>query len=76
MAYIENSDFLLVLIYRGLIVVIEDKNMKIYIHGNFCMFISKQPEPKLDCAREGNKLQSKMAANEILNFSYYFNLIA
>ena len=76
MAYIENFDFLLVWICRGLIVVIEDKNMKIYFHGNFCMFISKRPEPMLDCARECNKLQSKMAAIEILNFSYYFNLIA
>ena len=40
------------------------------------MFISKQPEPILDFAREDNKLQSKMAAIEILNFSYCFNLSA
>ena len=76
MAYIENYDFLLVGMFRGLIVVIDDKTMQIGIQGKVCMFISKRPELMLDFALEGHKLQSKMAAIDILNFAYYFNLIA
>ena len=37
MAYIENFDFLSVGIFRGLIVVIDDRTMKIGIQSNFCM---------------------------------------
>ena len=37
MVYIENFDFLSVGIFRGLIVVIDDRTMKIGIQGNFCM---------------------------------------
>ena len=43
MAYIENFDFLSVGIFRGLIVVIGDRTMKIGIQGHFCMCISKRP---------------------------------
>ena len=76
MAYMENFDFLLVGIFRGLIVVIDDKTMQVGIQGKFCMFITKRPALMLDFALEGHKLQSKMAAIDILNFPYYFNLIA
>ena len=37
MAYIENFDFLSVGVFRGLIVVIDDRTMKIGINGNLCM---------------------------------------
>ena len=66
----------IVVIFGGLIVVINDKSMKIGMQGKFCMFISKQPEAMLCFARYGHKLQYKMAAIEILNFAYYFNLSA
>ena len=56
----------------GLSVVINDKRYDVGKQGNFCMFVSKRPEPMLDITCEGNKLQSKMAAIENVNFSYNF----
>ena len=76
MAYIENFEFILVPIFSGIILQINDKSMKILIRSNFCILISKQPEPIIDLARKGHKLQTKMAAIEILNFAYCFNLSA
>ena len=76
MAYIENFEFILVAIFSGIIFQLNDKSMKILIRSNFCILISKQPEPIIDLARKGHKLQTKMAAIEILNFAYCFNLSA
>ena len=76
MANIENFEFILVAIFSGIIFQFNDKSMKILIRSNFCILISKQPEPIIDLARKGHKLQTKMAAIEILNFAYCFNLSA
>ena len=40
-AFTENFDFLLVAIFRGLIVEINDESMEIGIKGTFCILISK-----------------------------------
>ena len=57
---------------RGRIVQINDKSVEIGTHGNFGTLILNRSGPTLDFAQEGRNLQSKMADNENVNFSYNF----
>ena len=58
--------------FRGRIVQINDKSIKIGTHGNFGTLISNQSRPNLDFAQECCNSQSKMADIENVNFSYNF----
>ena len=68
--------WLLVGMFRIRIVQINDKSMKIGIHGNFGTLISKQSRPTLNFAHDGRNLQSKMADIENFKLRYNFRLSA
>ena len=76
MPYIENFDCLLVGIFKSVIVVINDKSMKNGIQCKFvCLFQNDQNPCCILPVRSVN-CKPKMAAIEILNFAYYFDLSA